>query len=86
MTTIVNTPGNGDGWDSWFGMVIGVVVFLVVILLAYLYVLPAVNNTNPQKDININVKVPSELPTKNPIPILDPTPAPKPTPTPATTP
>ena len=83
MTTIVNTPGNVDSWDSWFGMMIGIVVLLVAIVLGYLYVLPAMSNTNPQKDININIKVPSELPTKNPIPT--PLPAPKPTTTPSTT-
>ncbi len=80
MTTIVNTPGNGDGGDSWLGIVIGVIVSLVVIIWAYLYFLPAVINTNPQKDVNINVKIPSEWPIKNPIPILNPGPAKNPTP------
>ncbi len=79
MTTIVNTPGNGNGADSWFGMVIGIVVLLAIIALGYLYVLPAMSNTNPEKGINVNVKMPSELPTKNPIPILTPAPVPKPT-------
>ncbi len=76
MTTIVNTPGNQNGWDPWFGLFIGVMVLLAAIILAYLYVLPAVVNTNPQKNIDIDVRIPAELPTKNPIPNTDPAPKP----------
>lgn len=46
-------------------------LLLVAIALAYFYVLPAVVNTNPQKDINIDVKIPGELPANNPIPSTD---------------
>ena len=74
MTTIINTPGNEKGWDSWFGLIIGITVLFVAILLAYFYVLPAVVNNNPQKDINIDVKIPVEWPIKNPIPSTDPLP------------
>ena len=61
MTTVINTPSNGESTGS--GFVIGVVLILVIILgLFFIYGLPAIrnNNNNAQpKSVDINVKLPT---------------------------
>ena len=66
MTTVINTPSNGETTGG--GFVIGI-VFVVVILLGlfFVYGMPAMrnNNNNAQpKSIDVNVKLPT--PTTQP--------------------
>ena len=66
MTTVINNPGNSEGSDSSVGMILGVIVFLVVVGLFFVYGLPAIRNsrvTPPNGNIDINVKLPTPTPT-----------------------
>lgn len=72
MTTIINTPGKGDGADSGVGVMLVVIVLIVVAGLFFMYALPAIraNNTAPQNSsIDVNVKLPASdttLPSPTP--------------------
>ena len=67
MTTVINTPPAGDNGDSGAGIILGVIVAIVIIVLFFVYGLPAIrgaNNTEP-RTTNINVQIPtSEMPSQ----------------------
>lgn len=74
MTTIVNTPPSGENSGSGMGMVFGVIIAIVLIALFFIYALPAMRtNTVPQSgdngDIDVNVKLPTDLPDINVQPV-----------------
>lgn len=61
MTTVINTPSNGESTGG--GFVLGVVLVIVIILGLFLvYGLPAIRNSNNNaqpKNIDVNVKLPT---------------------------
>jgi hypothetical protein len=63
MSTIVNTPGGGNG-DSGAGFVIGVVVVIILIALFFLFILPTMRDVDTTPE-TINVTVPGQ---NNPAP------------------
>ncbi len=59
MATVINNPGNGGREDSGIGMIIGVLVVIVLIVLFFVYGLPAIrNNQTAPNDINVDVDLP----------------------------
>ncbi|MEK7136290.1 MAG: hypothetical protein AAB821_01735 [Patescibacteria group bacterium] len=71
MTTIVNTPPTGESSDSGTGVVVGILLVLVLVILFFVYGLPALRNdtppTPPKTDkIDINVQVPADETTPVP--------------------
>ncbi len=62
MTTIINPGNNSD--SSGAGLIIGVVVALVLVVLFFVYGLPAIRG-NQNKDVNINVEIPNPVDTNN---------------------
>ncbi|TAK57759.1 hypothetical protein EPO17_01170 [Patescibacteria group bacterium] len=61
MTTIINTPPPREDMDSGVGIIIGVLVAIVLIVLFFVYALPAIQNNQAQKPdntIDVNIKVP----------------------------
>ncbi len=73
MTTVINTPRNGED-TSGVSLIIGVLVVILAIGLFFSYVLPAMRNNNaPQQDsqLDVNVKLPEGTPTPAPTPTPD---------------
>ena len=63
MTTIINTPPQGDSSsDSGTGLIVGVLVAIVLIVLFFIYALPAIRaSLTPQNgSIDVNVKLPTD--------------------------
>jgi len=60
MTTIVNTPPNSESSSSGAGIVIGVIASFVLVVLFFIFALPAIRaNMAPKSDnININIELP----------------------------
>lgn len=62
MATIVNTP-SGSHEDSGMGLIVGVIVAILVVLLFFVYGLPALRGTPAANDngtsASINVDLPS---------------------------
>ena len=57
MTTVINTPSNGESTGG--GFVIGVVVVVLIALgLFFVYGLPAIRNNGNPKSIDVNVQLP----------------------------
>ena len=46
MSTIINNPSTGEASDSMAGTVLGIVVALVLIILFFVYALPAIQGRN----------------------------------------
>ena len=66
MTTVINTPSNGDGSDGAIGMIVGIILVVVVVILFFVYGLPAIRNSDstPKTDnIDIKVNLPSTTET-----------------------
>ncbi|MDD5050934.1 MAG: hypothetical protein PHV93_04350 [Candidatus Pacebacteria bacterium] len=64
MATIINTPGTPSE-DSGLGIVLGVLIAIIVIVLFFVYGLPAIRgNQTPQTSngINVNVSLPTNAP------------------------
>ena len=58
MTTVINTPSNGESTGS--GFVIGVAFVIVIIIgLFFVYGLPALRNNTAPKSVDVNVKLPA---------------------------
>ena len=75
MTTIINTPRNGED-TSGVSLIIGVLVVILAVGLFFSYVLPAMRDNNtPKQDSKLDVNI--KLPTGG-----TPTPTPTPSPTP----
>lgn len=69
MTTVINSPGNGDGGGSSVGLVFGLIALLVVVGLFFVYALPAIRGSGaatPSGAIDVNVKLPAGTPTPTP--------------------
>lgn len=63
MTTVINTPSNGESTGG--GFVLGVVLVIVIVLgLFFVYGLPAIRDNAQPKSVDINVKLPA--PTTQP--------------------
>jgi hypothetical protein len=61
MATVINNPG-GSEESSGLGMMIGVILAVLVIILFFVYGLPAIRNSNAPSqpnDINVDVDLPS---------------------------
>lgn len=59
MATVINNPNSED--SSGIGMLVGIVLAVLVIILFFVYGLPAIRNSNtenPPNDINVNVDLP----------------------------
>lgn len=72
MTNIVNTPPAGNDSGSGVGIILGVLVALIIVVLFFVYGLPALRQgaspDNSSGAIDVNVKLPdnSGTPTPNP--------------------
>ncbi|KKR32333.1 MAG: hypothetical protein UT65_C0003G0019 [Parcubacteria group bacterium GW2011_GWF2_39_8b] len=64
MTTIVNNPGASGSGDSGAGLIIGVIIAIVLIVLFFVYALPAIRERN-NGTTNINIEVPKLDTTSN---------------------
>lgn len=61
MTTVINTPANGESTGS--GFVIGVAFVVIIILgIFFVYGLPALKNNTTPKSIDINLQLPATVP------------------------
>lgn len=62
MTTIINTPGRGDGDGGW-GFVFGILIILLIGVLFFIYGLPYIRGNNvpsePNDSANINITIPT---------------------------
>jgi hypothetical protein len=60
MATVINNP-SGNSEDSGVGMIIGVLVAIVLIVLFFVYGLPALrgNPAPAQNGLNVDVNLPS---------------------------
>lgn len=76
MATIVNTPGTEGG--SAAVLIVGLVITAVLVVLFFIYGLPALQNMSQASATPTTIKV--ELPTPTPEPSPVPTPAPVTTP------
>ncbi|MDD5068601.1 MAG: hypothetical protein PHS53_04350 [Candidatus Pacebacteria bacterium] len=64
MSTIINTPGNSSE-DSGLGIILGVLIAIIVIVLFFVYGLPALRGSQtaqPSNGINVNVSLPTNAP------------------------
>ena len=61
MATIINTPTNRDSADSSLGMILGVIIAIALVVLFFVYGLPALRqgSGNQPGGANINVTLPS---------------------------
>ena len=62
MATIINNPDSGTSGDSSGGMgfLIGTIVLILVLILFFVYGLPAIRGTNSStKKVDVNVTTPS---------------------------
>ena len=58
MTTVINTPSNGND-SSGIGFLFGIIGFLVIIAIFFMYVLPVIRQQGSEKPgIDINVTLP----------------------------
>ncbi len=63
MTTIINTPPSGDSSDSVWGLVLGVIIAIVLIVLFFIYALPALRQNDNQPTGSTNtIIVPAPTP------------------------
>lgn len=59
MNTVINNP-NSSGESSWVGMTIGIILAIILIVLFFVYALPALrNNADNDGGINLNVDLPN---------------------------
>lgn len=57
MTTVINTPSNGESTGA--GFIVGVVVVIVILLgLVFVYGVPAMRNNTATKAVDVNVSLP----------------------------
>jgi len=62
METVINNPGGGSGESSGMGMIVGVILAIVIIVLFFMYGLPAIRSNQAADDngsVDINVELPS---------------------------
>lgn len=62
MTTIINTPSNGESGDGVASILMGILLTIIVAALFFIYVMPKVNNpveAPKANSIDVNVKLPS---------------------------
>ncbi len=66
MTTVINTPRQGED-TSGVSLIIGVLVVILAIGLFFSYVLPAIRNNNAPQDgkLDVNVQLPAGTPGTN---------------------
>ncbi|OGI68017.1 hypothetical protein A2738_00380 [Candidatus Nomurabacteria bacterium RIFCSPHIGHO2_01_FULL_42_15] len=61
MATVINNP-SGENSSGW-GMVIGIILVVLVVLLFFVYGLPALRNNSAapaqQDDINVDINLPT---------------------------
>lgn len=58
MTTVINTPSNGESTGA--GFIVGVVVVIIILLgLVFVYGVPAMRNQTATKAVDVNVSLPS---------------------------
>jgi hypothetical protein len=58
MATVINNPG-GSNQDSGAGVIIGVIVAIILIILFFVYGLPALRGgTAPSNTLDVNVDLP----------------------------
>ena len=67
MTTVVNNPAPQENSGNGMGMIIGAIVLLIVVVLFFVYGLPAMRSAVPQapqvnipSEIDVNVSDPSQ--------------------------
>lgn len=70
MTTVINNPSGNegpkeDGSNGVAGMVFGVIILIVVVALFFVYVLPAIQNSQVPEEVpnNDNVNIDVTIPT-----------------------
>lgn len=57
MTTVINTPSNGESTGA--GFMVGVVVVVIILLgLLFVYGVPAMRNNTATKAVDVNVSLP----------------------------
>lgn len=61
MTTVINNPSGVEGEGSGgVGIIIGIIMFIVVVGLFFVYVLPKIQGAPAQPNsIDVNVKLPA---------------------------
>ncbi len=58
MTTVINTPNNGESTTA--GFMIGAILVIVIILgLFFIYRIPAMRSNGMQKSVDVNVTLPA---------------------------
>jgi hypothetical protein len=68
MPTIINNPNGGESSDSFVSTIVGIFILLVLIVLFFVYALPAIRNSNttveqPKNDsLDVNVNLPDITP------------------------
>ena len=55
MATIINNPDSGDKGGGGLGMIIGAIVLVLVIVLFFVYGLPAMRNSGDSTGTDVNV-------------------------------
>jgi len=56
MTTVINSPGSSE--SGGVGMIIGVLVSIIVIVLFFMYGLPALRGNQTNESVDVNVQLP----------------------------
>ena len=60
MTTVINTPANGE--STTFGFMIGVVLTVTIVLgLFFVYALPFIKK-DTGREVNVNLQIPTKSP------------------------
>ncbi len=57
MTTIINTPPAVESSDSGAGIILGVIIALIVVVLFFVYGLPAIRGSTTPTSANLDVNV-----------------------------
>lgn len=63
MTTVINTPGNGQNVESGAGWMVAIAILVVAVVLFFVYGLPMIRGENaPKQDgMNVNINLPSNV-------------------------
>ena len=57
MATVINNPDSGDHSGGGAGMIIGAVILVLVLIIFFVYGLPAIRGTNKGTTVNVPDKI-----------------------------
>lgn len=61
MATIINNPDSGEPAGGGFGMIIGAIIVIAIIVLFFVYGLPAIRGGSSGTSSETNVNVPESV-------------------------